>query len=118
MTRQLNLGVLGSAVLHDILQSLPYDPKQAQTHVPRDLSLDVTMEELDSQLVSLREFSAEAPYASRETQNVQLGWMKLVGQVVDTGRNFRGYFHKVVQLLPDLRRKAGHILFEFRVQYA
>src|SRR5580704_10870695 len=110
MTRQLNLGILDSTVLRHILQGLLHNPKQAESHVLRDIPRNVVMNKPDFQLVPLREFSAKASYAGRETQNIQLGWMKLVRQVVETGRNFPGYFPKGVQLLPCLRRKAGRIL--------
>src|SRR5580704_2362311 len=110
MTRQLNLGVLDSTMLRHILQGLLHDPKEAESHVLRDISRNVMMNKLDFQLVPLREFSAKACYAGRQTQNVQLGWMQLVRQVVETGRNFPGYSLKGVKLLPCLRRKVGRIL--------
>jgi hypothetical protein len=111
VTRQLYLSFRRSAVLHDVLQSLLHDPKQAQGHILRNLSRNVMVDKLDLQVV-LRKFSAETLQGGYQTQCVKLRWVKLVGQIVDTGRNFCGYSRNLAQLLDGLRRKPDHVLLE------
>jgi hypothetical protein len=82
-------------VLYDVPQSLLRNPKEAQCHILRNLSRNVMMAKLDLYVVLLGEFSAEAPQGDDQTQSVQLEWVKLVGQVVNVGRNFPRYFRNV-----------------------
>src|SRR6266853_6250416 len=110
MTRQLNLGLRSFAVLHDVPQGLLHDPKQAQSHLVRNLSRNMVIDKLDLQIVLQGELVAEAAQSGDQTQRVQLVWVKLVGQVVKGGRNFRAYLCNVVQLLLSLGRKPGRVL--------
>jgi len=68
------------------------------------------VDKLNLQFVLLREFSAQAPHRGHQAESVELGWVQLVGQVVDVGGNFRGYFRNAVQLLSSLGRKRGGVL--------
>jgi hypothetical protein len=99
-------------VLRDVLQSLLHDPEQTQGNIFRDLSRNVMMEKLDLQVVLLRKLSAKTRQRGYQTQSVQLRGMKLVGQIVDAGRNVCGYFCNIMQLLPGLGRKAGRVQLE------
>src|SRR5712671_210201 len=98
MTRQLYLGLRCSAVLNDIPQSLLRNPKQAQRHVYWNLSRNIVIDNLDLQIVLPGELVAEAAQSGDQAQCVQFVWVKLVGQVVKYGRNFRAYLCNVVQL--------------------
>jgi translation initiation factor 2 beta subunit (eIF-2beta)/eIF-5 len=61
VARQVNLGIGGSAVLHNVLQRLLRDPKQAQSYILRNLSRNVMVDKPDLQAVLLRKFSTQAP---------------------------------------------------------
>src|SRR5580658_165554 len=50
LTRQLNLGRCGSAVLHDVPQSLLRDPKKAQGHVCWDVFRYPIMDKVNLQV--------------------------------------------------------------------
>jgi len=47
MSRQLNLGLRSSAVLHDIPQGLLHDPKQAQRYVLWNPFWNIVIDKLD-----------------------------------------------------------------------
>src|SRR5260370_8431815 len=115
MTRQPSLGLRSSAGLHDVPQGLLRDPKQAQSHLVRNLPRNMVMDKLNLQIVLPGEFVTEAAQSGDQTQRVKLVWVKLMGQVVKAGRNLRGYLCNVVQLLPNLGGKAA-CLFRYLLQ--
>jgi hypothetical protein len=88
IARQLNLGLRGSAVLHNVAQGLLYDPEEAQSDVLWRLCRNVLMGKLDLQVVLPREFSTVVAHSGYQPDKVQSCRVKLVRHVVKIARNF------------------------------
>jgi len=114
MTHQLNLGLCRSAMLHHIPQSLLRDPIQAQSHILRDLFRNAVMDKFNLQVVPIGEFSAEALDGCYRAHKVEQRGPQPVRQIVDTRRNFSGYFGEAVELCSSLGRQPRSIATKLR----
>jgi len=88
MSRQLNLGLRGFAMFHNVPQSLLDYPKEAQSYILRDLARNVMIKKLDFQFVLVGEFSAEAFRCRHQALKVQFNRVKSVRYVMKIARDF------------------------------
>jgi len=98
-------------VLHDIRKAILHDPKQAQRHVLWKSFLEHRDRQTGPSRLCCRENSLQKlPKAATKPSVSNLYGVELVGQVMEVGRNFRGYLCNVVQLLLSLEREPDRVL--------
>jgi hypothetical protein len=71
MTKKLNLGLRGFAMLHNVSQRFLDDPKKAQSLSLGDLCRNVLMNKLDLEIPLLGELSAQASHRGYQSLKVQ-----------------------------------------------
>lgn len=117
MRGEFDGGVRRTAVLDDVLQGLLSDSKKAEADVLRELAGNGMVDELNPQFELIGDFFAQGVHGSNQTKNFQPGGMELLGDGVQAGGNFGGDLGDATELIPGMRRKAGHILLELTETY-